>query len=292
MTYKNLEPGQFQLGDLVMGEWTLFKIESLDIGNYDVNVQDFQPPASNELYFGQDSLKPAPIQLTINVQKNKVMENVVALTGSTKILNFDNDPNLADLQREWRATDVMQAWGRIKPLFFCGTDGITRQFFGRPGKFAYKLHKVRGSAFYACQAEFRRSDTFAFSETEYFETFDPDDDRSISLTRGNAPSWVRFLIVGPANNPIINFGSKAIELESNIPAGKVVEITSYPWLGRRVVDSDGLSLASKLVIEGDPYLEHVYFDNHSSKLISWTATSTTGASKMVLLWHDGYQVMD
>lgn len=293
MPSKNLEPGQFQIGNLVMGTYTLYSVESFDIGNYDVNVQDSQAQSSNVIKFGQDTKKPAPLQLTINFRKNKLMDNVVALLKHPEAvnLNFENDPTLGDLQREWRGDDVFDQWGATKPLYFCGTDGITRQFFGRPGKFAYKLHKIVASQFYACQAEFRRLDTFAHSETEWFRVFAPGVPQTITLTRGNAPSPVRILIVGPAQSPIINFGSQQIQLDWNIPAGGAAEICSYPWQ-TRVVDSAGLTLAAYLIMTPNLYLDKLVFPNDVAKTISWTATGTTGASAMTLLFHDAYQVID
>lgn len=287
---RNLEPGQYQLGDLIMGPFTPFRIESIDIGNYDVNVQDYQRTMSNELSFGQDTLKPAPLQLTINVMVNKVLPHIASLVPSSAILSFDNDPNLGDLQREWRAEDVMGEWGKIKPLLFCGGDGITRQFYGRPGKFSYRKHRQAGSLYYQCQAEFRRSDTFAYSNTQWYLDFQPNDPQVIKRVNGNAASWVALLIVGPANHPVINWGTKQIELDWNIPAGKAVAISSYPW-ERRVVDSDGLSLAAKIVTDR-PYLDTIRYPVNEDFLISWTAASLNSDSRLRLLWHDAYQVMD
>lgn len=289
MSSRNLEPGQFQLGDLIMGRHTLYAVEEFGIGNYDVNVQDYQAQSSNETGFGQDTLRPAPIQLTINFRPNAQLANVASLLANPKMLDFSMDPTLGDLQREWRAEETLAEWGATKPLYFCGTDGITRMIYGRPGKFMYKLHRIVGSQYYQCAAEFRRLDTHAHSETEWYRVFDPDVPQTITLERGNAPSWVRFLITGPANHPIINFGSHQIELDYNVLTGQVVEICSYPWQ-RRAVTNDGLSVAAFLISE-KPYLDRVRFQDHVPKLISWTATGTNANSKMTLLWRDAYQVI-
>jgi hypothetical protein len=291
MASRNLEPGQFQIGDLIMGPYTMFKIESMDIGNYDVNVQDSQAQDMSELRFGLDTLKPAPIQLTINVLVNKIHAGVAAITGDSRNLNFDNDPNLADLQREWRAEEIMQQWGAIKPLYFCGTDGITRMFFGRPGKFAYKHHRIVDSQYYQCQAEFRRSDTFAYSEQEYYVTFEKDTPKTVTLTSGNAASWVRFLLFGPMVEAEITFGPWTLKLHHNIGPNEAVEISSYPWSGRRVVSSLGYSYAAYLEMTPDPYLSKLTFPNNTPREVSWTALGTTSESGMSLLWHDAYQVM-
>lgn len=296
-TNRNLEPGQYQLGELVMGPYTPFKIEDVDIGNYDVNAQDTQKNLSNEIDFGQDTLKPAPLQMTINVLKNRQLPNIAALTNDIRVFNFDNDPNLSDLQAEWRDESVLMNPGILKPLLFCGTDGITRQFFGRPGKFAYKRHRQAGSLYYICQAEFRRSDTFAFSNQEYYVDFNPDAPQTLTRVNGNAPAWIRFLLVGPLNHPTINFGDRQIELDTSeiypggiLPAGKAIEISSYPH-ERRVVDSDGYSLASYIVTDR-PYLDQLRWQVQEPTVISWTATNLGPTSRMRLTWHDGYQVMD
>lgn len=298
---KNLEPGQFQLADLVMGYSTLYSVESLDIGNYDVNVQDSQAPDANEITFGQDTLKPASMQLTINFRKNKQLANVSALLKNPKTLNFDDDPTLADLQRVWRGSGTFDQWMATEPLYFCGSDGITRQFFGRPGKFGYKLHRIVDSQYYICTAEYRRLDTFAHSETEWFRTFVPNTPQTLTLLRGNAQSWVRFLISGPVIHPVINFGDKQIELDtSKLPGGtiaadQIVEISGYPWERRAILQTTGSSTAitvAPYIISDDPYLAHLSLPNNTPTEISWTGTALTGASSMSVLWHDAYQVLD
>jgi hypothetical protein len=297
---KNLVPGQFQIGNLVMGEWTPFKIEKVDIGNYDVNVQDYQAQASNETRFGQDTLKPAPLQLTINILKNALLENVAALVNSSKVLNFDDDKGLSELQKEWRAGDIMMQWGAVKPLYFCGSDGIVRQFFGRPGKFSYQLHRIRDSEYYICNAEFRRLDTYAHSEQEWYIRFTPEVPQTVTLTRGKAPSWIRFNLKGPLKNPIINFGPLQLQIDTTelypfgiLPAGEYIEISSYPWVGRRVIDTLGHSLAAYMTMTPDPYLDKLFFPENLPLDIGWHADETVlGDSEMVLLFHDAYQVME
>ncbi len=281
-----LEPGQFQIGSLVLGPKTPFKIESLDIGNYEINAQDFQTQSSDELRFGTDTFKPSPIQLTINVLANRSLPNIVALTRSAT-QTFD-DPTLSDLQREWRAEDIRFQWGALKPLLFCGTDGITRQFYGRPGKFTYKMPKQVQSDYYQAIAEFRRSDTLCYSDAEYYATLGNSPSNYLR-TRGDAPSWVRFIITGPVTNPVIDFGAQQISLATNIPSGKVVEISSYPW-ARRIINSAGPSLASSNN-STHPYLDKIKFYPGVVTQMSWTGTGYNGSTSVRIFWHDAYQVM-
>jgi hypothetical protein len=289
----NLSPGQFQLGELVMGEWTPFSVEKMDIANYQLNVQDYQVQGTNDLKFGQDTLKPMPLTLTINVRVNKLHVGIAALTRETRTLDFNQDPNLSDLQREWRAPETLMNWNVLKPLLFCGGDGITRQFFGRPGKFSYVRQFIVDSQYYVCTAEFRRSDTFGYNAIETYVDFVPDVPQTVLGTQGNAASWTRWLIYGPANFPIINFGSKQFQLSYNILAGDVVEVSSLPW-ERRVINLAGQSLSPYLVSQDNLYLDDESWKiaNNADTLISWNATGVDGNSKLILLWRDAYQVME
>jgi hypothetical protein len=153
------------------------------------------------------------------------------------------------------------------------------------------LHKIVGSEYYTCTAEFRRADTLAYSEQEFFIEVGVGATVPLVLTRGTAPSWLRILIFGPANRPTITIGTRQLFLDWEIPNGEAVEITSYPWLGRRVVDSNGISLAAYLTITPDPYLDKLRLGHKATRNITWNATDVGGSSKMYVLWHDGYQVM-
>ena len=88
---RNLEPGQYQIGDFVFGFGTLFNVEDFDIGGYEVNNQDFQVTASDEIRFGKDSFKPLPIQLIVNARENRLLPNIAALTSETREFHFEND---------------------------------------------------------------------------------------------------------------------------------------------------------------------------------------------------------
>lgn len=288
---RNLEPGQFMLGNLIFGEFTLISVEDLDVIAYELNAQDYQVQGSNEIRFGQDTFKAMPLQMKLHVRVNRINQRVAALTQDFRALNFDEDPSIIDLQREWRAPDTLGQWDVMKPLYFCGPDGVTRLFWGRPGKFQYKKQRIKNSQYYDCTAEFRRSDTLGYSMIEYFYEFDPNASSIIHGAGGTAPCWVRALIYGPANVPIINFGSVQIQLNYNIEVGDVVEISSYSW-ERRCINLAGFSLAPYLQFPDGFDLSQIQLDNSSDLEVSWTATDLTSDSKMVLAWHKAYQVLD
>jgi len=214
------------------------------------------------------------------------LPNITALVRSSTITYVD--PTLSDLQREWRAEDIRLQWGALKPLLFRGTDGVTRQFYGRPGKFTYKMHRQIQSEYYQVVAEFRRADTLCYSDTEYYVTLG-NSPANYARVRGDAPSWVRFIINGPIQNPVIDFGTQQISLNTTIPSGKAVEISSYPW-SRRIINSDGLSLAAYNT-SPDPYLDRIKFHPGVVTQMSWTGTGYNGSTSVRLFWHDAYQVM-
>jgi len=283
MANRNLEPGQYQIGDFVFGEHTLFNVESMDIGAYEVNVQDFQVPISDELRFGQDSLKPMPIQLTINARRNFLLPNMAALAGGSKAatLNFDSDRRPGEFAKEWRSDEIRNKWGELKPLLICREDGRVVRVYGRPGKLAVPPLGRKGQN-QKIVAEFRRSDTLCYSDVEWYTALRANE--IVTITRaedfdmGNAPCWLRFLLVGPMKHPIIQLGSLVIELNAELDIGDVVEISSYPWQRRVVRANDGLSLNAQLL---SPYLDKLKFDAESGVELSWTATDINSSVEAI-----------
>ena len=277
----NLEPGQYQIGDFVFGSGTMFNVEDFDIGGYEVNNQDFQVTASDEIRFGKDSFKPLPIQLIINARENRLLANVASLVNETRDLHFENDRTAGRFVREWRSDPVREKRGELKPLLFCRDDGKVVRIYGRPGKTAVSRKRVGGLE-RKIVAEFRRSDTLCYSDFEWFVHTRPgeivDVLRAIDFDQGDAPSWLRFVLIGPMIHPIIQLGTLTIELDEELDTGDIVEISSYPW-GRRVVRlNDGANLSAKLI---SPYLDKLRFDADSVYQMSWTATGTNEESAEV-----------
>lgn len=286
-----LSPGQYQIGNFVFGAKTMYRVEAFDIAGYDVNVQDFQAAISDELRFGQDSLKPLPIQLTINALVNRPLPNVMALMGQkcTNIGPFSNASPIDAFAAEWHSDDVRGTWGAIKPLSICKEDGSVVRVYGRPGKLAVSKLPAGGIA-QKIIAEFRRSDTFAYSDTEWYVICDGGSNYTVTrgATDGNAPAWVRFLCMGPITHPIISWSNStsnmSIELDVDIGSGEVVEISSYPW-ERRVVSDSGINYASLLT---QPYLDQIKMAAMDDTDISW---SGTGSGVIWLLWRDAWNVV-
>lgn len=274
MTSHNLEPGQFQIGEFVFGLGTLFNVQSFDTMGYDVNVQDYQSQLSDEIRYGSDSLKPLPIQITMTARKNFLLENIAALVGDTEDYNFSNDPDANDFVREWRSDNIRKSWGAIKPLYICKNDGTVVMAYGRPGKLSVTKPLIKNDGPRQIVAEFRRSDSLLYTETEWFTALPPGEItnlvRAKSLGMGNAPAWMRFLIFGPMVDPIIQFGDLQIQLEAEIEEGDVVEISSYPW-SRRVLNlNNNQSLNANLT---QPYLEELLFPEETAVEVSWNATN-------------------
>lgn len=73
-----LLPGQYQLGDLVMGKHTNIIVTNFEAQPYDVNAQDYQISRSDEMRFGSDHFKPTSVQMTMEVIYNKLLEPFAA----------------------------------------------------------------------------------------------------------------------------------------------------------------------------------------------------------------------
>ena len=296
-----LQPFQYQLGDIVFGRDTNVPISKIDVQSYNVNAQDFQIDRSDENRFGVDSLVPAPIVFTMAVLENYILPQFEADVP----VGFDPDDLFAmrgtvigKMSRTWKAKEVRSSWGTVMPLYCCTGDHEILRIYGRPGKFQYAPRYNDRTHWIDVQAEFRRADTLAHSDIEYY-VGDPVDSSKgmapgappVTATRGlgDGDSWMRVLIQGPATHPVVTYGDSVIELDLTIPAGVLLEVSSYPW-SRRVVDSTNINWRTK-VIGDTKYLDQIYFPADSSMDVSWTCTGSDTDTEMFLLWRETYNVI-
>ena len=104
--YRNLLPGQYQVGDIIMGRGTNIIIEDFDVNPSDINAQDYQIPRTDEIRFGQDDLKPTTIEIKGQVLYNWLLEDYEGT-----IPNFwHGKPIAADLEMLWRADSFRRNW--------------------------------------------------------------------------------------------------------------------------------------------------------------------------------------
>lgn len=262
----NLVAGQYQIGNRVIGRGMTVRVESCEPKPYDQNNQDYQVSRSDEIRFGQDTLKPSTIQLTFDVINNKLRPGYEDL-----IPNFwDEMPTVEDFSAIWRNDGERLMAGSMVPLFICGKDGVTRAIYGRPGQFTYtKVEEF--DEFTQCLAEFRRGDTLAYTAQESFVELEQSAD-PVYLFRdqGDGPnSWLRLLLVGPLTNPRVTVGEQQLQLDYTIAAGNIVEVSSYPWQ-RRAVDANGLNLSQYLTGKSQ-YLDKYTIPYATPCPLKWTS---------------------
>jgi hypothetical protein len=282
-----LRPYQWQLGDVIFGEYTKYPVLGVQIATYNVNNQDFQIPQSNETRMGQDTLQAGPLTFTMGVYDNAPVRYGYNSLPDDLILK--SSKLLTALQKEWKADEVRQQWGVLKPLIYCDGYGSVRQIYGRPRKFTY-TRKRPGSLFHKVTAEYARIDTLTYTDTEYSVGLN-NADSPVSYTRdgGDATAWYRVLLVGPQTNPLVIVGDDQIQLQTTIAAGVTVEVNSYPW-SRRIVDSLGVNRRTTL-IGNSKYLDRLGIPAATSVPMSWFAAGTTSASKCLVLWRDAYNTV-
>lgn len=293
----NLVPGQYMIGDVIFGRHTKYPVTSVEIQSYQTNALDYQNIRADETQFGQDNFVPQPVIFTLGVTDTYILPNMLGMTSYdpdlVSTIEAANRYNLHDLARAWRGDDVKGQWGVNKPLACCERDGRTLLWFGRPRKFQY-TKRSRKSEFFTIQAEYMRSDTLQYSGDEYGVEISPGDTETITRVAGDMPSWYRILIYGPATHPIIEgltepITGAPIELDIEVPADEVLEISSYPWV-RRIVDSLNFNRAAAL--QGNTqYLDQLRIAPYSSTEVTWDAEDTNGDSRMVFAWRDAYSVM-
>ena len=289
-----LSPYQYQLGSVVFGRNTQIPISKVEPQPYQVNNQDFQVERTDENRFGIDTLAPGSLVFTMAVLENFVLESMADF--STVMPVFDDlfaarGSLLPQLAKEWKGNDVRPFWGATKPLLCCDGFGVIRRIYGRPGKFVYAPRYNDNTLWIDVQAEFRRADTYAHNDTEFYIGPIAPDAPAEPAARddGDADSWVRVLIYGPATHPIITYGGNTIELNVTVNAGVILEVSSYPWQ-RRVVDTEGFNWRAQ-VIGATKYLDQIKFLAGDEIPISWTATGTTVDSHLYFMWREAYNVV-
>jgi hypothetical protein len=286
----NMVPGQYQIGNRVIGRGTTVRIETFEVKPYDQNNQDYQVTFSDQVNFGQDTFKPSTIEMTFDVINNKLRPGYEAL-----IPNFwDEMPTVSEFSAIWRNDPMRLQAGSMVPLYICGKDGVTRVVYGRPGQFTYTKEEEYDE-FTQCLGEFRRGDTLAYTaKEEYFKLEQNSAPIYFMRENGDGPdSWLRLLLVGPLTNPVITIGGRQLRLNFTIEAGNIAEISSYPW-ARRAVDANGLNL-SEFMIGKDQYLDKFVFPYAQPVPLKWTSDEVNTFVPVLgdQNWHeniDGYSM--
>jgi hypothetical protein len=263
--YKNLTPGQYQIGDIVLGRRTNIIVESFDAKSYDVNAQDYQVTRSDEVRFGYDSFKPTSIEMNMTVIYNWLLDPFKPTNPNFWV----GMPTANDLAAEWRGNDVRNRWGEMKPLYFCGRDNIGKVVYGRPGQFTVEKTSHL-STMVKCVGEFRRADTLVYSAVENSMLLSHNAvPQYVRRTVGDTATWLRIIGQGPLTNPVITIGDAKIQINDNFAAGEVFEISSYPWQ-RRAIDNDSNNLRN-LLVGGSAYLDALKLPYNQFVPVRWTS---------------------
>lgn len=282
-----MRPGQYSIGNVIFGRNTMYPIVEMNMNGYDVTAGDYQISAADEVRMTRDYFKPTNISFTIGVLDNFILSSMAGY--GTAPAPTSGKLLLDNFMREWRADEIRGTWGAIKPIKCRQDSNKTTWIPGRPRKMAVGKAS-RKSEYSVMVCDYQRLDTMSYSDDEYFINIAPGASaQTITRFDGQAPAWLRFLITGPVNVPIINFGTAfQVKLNYNIPAGKVVEINSYPWSRRVIMAPDNLSLSPFLIPPGTSYLTDMKWQPNTSQAISWSGGSTTGATNLSVLWREAY----
>lgn len=290
---------QYQIDDIVFGRDTQIPVQKVDIQTYNVNNQDFQVQRSDENRFGIDTLTPAPLVFTMSVLQNYMLDSMAGFSNAPQPDDIfaSNNSMLNALAASWKDIPLRLTWGATKPILFCDKFGKVVRIYGRPGKFTHSPRHKDGESWIDVQAEFRRSDTYAHSDDEFYVASSintgilPNAPDPIAASRldGDGDAWVRMLFLGPMVHPVVTYGNNILELNSTLDAGKVLEVSSYPW-SRRVIDSDGINRRTEVI--GDTlYLDQIRFYAGQSMNVSWTCDGSGPSTQMFFLWRESYNVI-
>lgn len=290
----DLQPGQYEIGNTVFGRNTPYPVESFEVSPYTVNGSEYQLSATDENRFGRDYIQPGSIQISMGVVANRLLPNMINMSHLDIMPQIVSGQALLEvLQEEWAADDERLSWGLLKMLRYCNDDGQTRRLYGRPRKFAASS-RSRKSEYYTVAADYMRVDRFSYDDEEQAVTVLPSaagtTTQTISRLDGGAPAWLRVFITGPIVNPKVKFGTGfTLEINTTLAAGKVLEISSYPW-ERRIVDSDAVNLSAALA-GNSPYLSDVRIKPRTTVGVGLSGGGTTAATKAYVLWRETYHTI-
>jgi hypothetical protein len=294
-----MQPYQYQIGSVLFGRNTDIPVSKVEVQPYNVNQQDFQVIRTDETRFGIDTLAPAPIVFTMAVMDNFALEQISHIAGpDLDDLFLPRGSLLSSLARTWKASDVRAFWGQVMPLLCCKWDGTVVRIYGRPGKFQYAKRANDRTTWIEVQAEFRRGDTLAHSDIEYYvgDITNPllgmaPGAPAVVAQRGDGDgdSWLRFVFTGPMTHPIVNYGDKTLEMTTSIPAGVSVEVSTYPWV-RRVVDSNSVNRRTE-VIGNTLYLDQINFPADDAIEVSWDCDDADTSTGLYFMWREAYNVI-
>lgn len=288
---RNLRPYQFQIGDVIFGRHTPYPVEKVDISSYNVNNQDFQVPQSNETRMGIDTKQAGPMTFTMGVIDNAPVSHGVSSLPDDLVAK--SSKLLTTLQTEWKANAASKQWGEMKPLIYCDGYGSVRRIYGRPRKFTY-TRKSPKSQFYRVTAEYARADTLTYSDVEYAAVLAQGGDFVEYSQQGDADSWLRVLLTGPMTNPVVTIGDNTIQLQLEIAADTIVELSTYPWV-RRIVSAPAaggpLINQRRAMVGQTRYLDQIMMPAGIPVGMSYAAADTTSASECLVLWRDAHNVV-
>jgi hypothetical protein len=287
----NLVPGQYQIGDLPFGRHTAYAVKSCEPQSYNVVAQDFAAARSDTIEMGQDTLQGSPVIFEINVADYALIPAMQTYGGEgIAAVIPDGAVTLRRLAKEWRADEVRSNWNELKPLRVCERNGDVLTWFGRPRKFQ-ATKRTRKSSHFVVNAEYMRTDTLQYGP-EFAETLSVATSAGLIIrTQGDCDSPVRILFYGPILNPTLHLGDIDIEMDYDVDAGQIMEVTSYSWLGRRCVATTpgGLvSVASRYI---GPYLDKVDVPPYYITPISFSAGGTNADTRIKVCWRDAYSAM-
>lgn len=287
---RNLVPGQYQIGNKIMGRGTTVPMETFDVKPYDVNSQDHQITRTDKKNFGWDQLSPTTIEMTFHILFSRMLPGYEDL-----IPNFWAEmPTRADFQEIWKFDEGRYIWGSMMPLYVCARDGITKTVFGRPGQFTYGASTLYSES-EQCLGEFRCADA------NYYGIYDrisqlitqANPTRIITAPDSDAPPWIKLLLRGPIVDPKFTLDGLfnqpnpiEFQLDRNVANNEIIEINGEFW-NQRAVSSTGENLGNSLT----NYLDKLRFYCKDEVEITLSGTGMSGATQAYASFRDAYQVI-
>ncbi len=279
--------GQWQIGnDYTFGSNTQVVVSGVEFEGYEVNNYDFNRENTDEIVMGRDSFKPGLVTFELTALDNYSVSTEMDVPGFQRAREV-----YEEFTKYWRGDQIRNLWNQYLPLAY-KRHGTERLIYGRPRKLTpLRVGQRKGNQPFTCQ--YQTADTFTYSRMEYYEDGPVSTlgTRNVSVRRdlldGQADTWFAIQIEGPITNPTVEIGpDMRIKLQTTLAAGKLIEISSYPWR-RRVINSDGYTL-SAFLIEDSPYMDELKIPGGEATDFGLSGSGTSGNTLLRVLWREAY----
>lgn len=248
-----LEDNQYELGDLVFGDFTSLQVDDFEVGDADLRTGDVESPGEDGQQFGLDYAGGRVLTWEIFTDTHSAADSRQAW---------------ADMQKVWDARSVRTTPRQVMSLRMRLPGHDTVRVYGRPRRLSAAALRQRQDGVTDHVATFATADHRFYGDTEHALVLDlissggggitwpvtwpitwaPGAERQdVVRNLGELTTWPLIRIDGPVAQPEVAYvgTNTSVRLDLSLASDEHVVIDTRPWV-RTVRRQDGASLAGRM----------------------------------------------